>query len=64
MHFEFATASRILFGPGVVKEVGGLAAKMGKRALVVTGKAAADPSLLLRVLVENSVAYRLFEVPG
>ncbi len=40
MLFEFATASRILFGPGVVKEVGSVAAKMGKRALVVTGRAA------------------------
>jgi alcohol dehydrogenase class IV len=64
MHFEFGTASRILFGQGVVKEVGGLAAKMGKRALVVTGKAAADPSLLLRLLAENGVTYRLFEVPS
>jgi alcohol dehydrogenase class IV len=64
MRFEFATASRIVFGPGVVKEVGGLVAKMGKHTLVVTGKAAADPSTLLQVLAENDLVYELFEVPG
>jgi alcohol dehydrogenase class IV len=38
MRFEFATATRILFGPGAVSEVAPAARAMGRRALVVTGK--------------------------
>ena len=37
MRFEFATATRIIFGPGTLKEIGSIAAEMGSRALVVTG---------------------------
>ncbi len=37
MRFEFATAGRILFGEGVVREVAAAAAGMGSRPLVVTG---------------------------
>ncbi len=32
MRFEFATATRILFGAGVLNEVGAAACEMGKRA--------------------------------
>jgi alcohol dehydrogenase class IV len=38
MRFEFATASRILFGPGLVKEVGEIARDLGRRPLLVTGR--------------------------
>ncbi len=38
MHFTFATASRVLFGPGTLAQVGGLARELGTRALVVTGR--------------------------
>ena len=37
MPFEFATAARIVFGEGAVREVAPAAAAMGRRALVVTG---------------------------
>ena len=37
MKFEFATAGRIVFGPGALKQVGTFAAELGKRALVATG---------------------------
>jgi len=40
MRFEFATATRILFGPGTVRDLPGAAAQMGKRALLVTGASA------------------------
>jgi alcohol dehydrogenase class IV len=40
MRFEFATSTRIIFGPGTLREVGPIAAEMGHRALVVTGRAA------------------------
>ncbi len=38
MRFEFATASRIIFGQGTVKEVTPMASKMGNCALLVTGR--------------------------
>jgi alcohol dehydrogenase class IV len=40
VRFEFATAARIVFGPGTVREVAAAAAEMGRRALVVTRRAA------------------------
>ena len=39
MRFEFATATRVVFGPGTLREVGPIAAELGRRALVVTGRA-------------------------
>jgi len=40
MRFEFATAHRVLFGEGAVRDVPAAAVRFGKRALLVTG---ADP---------------------
>ena len=40
MRFEFATAARILFGPGTSAELEAIAAGFGSRALLVTGKSA------------------------
>jgi alcohol dehydrogenase class IV len=37
MRFEFATATRIVFGPGVRREAAAAAAVLGRRALLVTG---------------------------
>jgi alcohol dehydrogenase class IV len=41
MRFEFATAARIVFGPGTVREVPDAAAEIGRRTLLVT-RASAD----------------------
>ena len=38
MRFEFASAGRIVFGPGAVREVAPAAKEMGGQALVVTGR--------------------------
>ena len=38
MRFELATAGRILFGPGALADLGGIASAMGRRALLVTGR--------------------------
>jgi alcohol dehydrogenase class IV len=38
LRFEFATAGRIVFGPGTVSELGPMARAIGRRAFVVTGK--------------------------
>ncbi|HVN04797.1 MAG TPA: iron-containing alcohol dehydrogenase [Bryobacteraceae bacterium] len=40
MRFEFATAARIVFGAGTVREVPAASAAMGKRALLVTRRTA------------------------
>jgi alcohol dehydrogenase class IV len=37
MNFEFATAQRIVFGPGKLRAIGEIASGLGRRALVVTG---------------------------
>ncbi len=47
MRFEFATATRILFGPGVVSQVAPLAASLGHRAFVVVDGAADRAAPLL-----------------
>jgi alcohol dehydrogenase class IV len=46
VRFELATAGRIVFGPGVLAELGGIAAGLGRRALLVTGRtpARAEPA--------------------
>ena len=36
MRFEFATASRIIFGPGTLREAGTVAKGLGRRALAMT----------------------------
>ena len=38
MRFEFATATRIIFGDGTIYEVAPLAAEMGRRALTQSAR--------------------------
>jgi alcohol dehydrogenase class IV len=56
MRFEFATATRIVFGAGTLQEIGPIAPSMGRRALLVTGsqpeRAARLVSLLNQAHVE------------
>lgn len=62
--FEFATATRILFGPGKLKEIGSIAANLGKRVLVVQG-GNSDRSLSLRsILGEAGIEFSIFEIRG
>jgi alcohol dehydrogenase class IV len=64
MRFEFATATRIIFGAGTLKEVGGIAAEMGSRALVVTGGSPNRAKPLLDDLTAQGVETTPFAVPG
>jgi alcohol dehydrogenase class IV len=64
MRFEFATATRIIFGAGTLREIGPLAADMGRRALVVTGRDAARAEPLLNALSAEGIGATLFAVPG
>src|SRR5438445_502288 len=64
MIFECATAIRIVFGPGSLREVGPLAKEFGLRALIVTGRDARRSEPLLAVLGEEGVAPLTFSVFG
>lgn len=64
MRFEFATATRIIFGPGVLREVGPLARGFAPRALVVTGANSRRAEPLLSLLREHGVNAVAFPVPG
>jgi alcohol dehydrogenase class IV len=64
MRFEFATANRIIFGAGALRQVGALTAEMGKRALVVTGWTTERTAVLLDVLGAHGVEAILLNVTG
>ena len=67
MNFEFATATRIVFGAGRLGEIRAIAPTLGRRALVVIGKSAGavqrvEP--LLSALNDAGVEYATFSVAG
>ena len=64
MRFEFATAARVLFGQGTLREVAPLAAAFGRRALVVTGRRVERAAPLLDQLHRQGVATVTFTVSG
>ena len=64
MRFEFATAARIIFGHGSVQEVAPLAAEIGSRAFVVTGRTGARAGQLLEQLKKQGIRSVTFNVPG
>ena len=64
MRFEFATASRIIFGPGTLEEVPALAAGFGRRALVVGGSTPARTAWLVERLTELGIACASLRVSG
>jgi alcohol dehydrogenase class IV len=64
MNFEFATAGRLVFGAGAVKEAGPLAKSFGRRALLVTGSNPARASRLIEILHLSGVASVCMGVAG
>jgi alcohol dehydrogenase class IV len=64
MRFEFAIATRILFGPGTLAEVAPAARAFGRRALVVTGRNVERGSRLLSLLTAAGVEPVTFPVSG
>lgn len=64
MRFEFATAARVVFGPGAIKEVGGQARAVGTCALVVTGKTASRAEGLRAGLAAAGVSSTVFALAG
>jgi alcohol dehydrogenase class IV len=64
MRFEFATAQRIVFGSGAIKDVGSLALGLGHCALVVTGRSASRAEVLFKLLKNQGLASHVFSVSG
>lgn len=64
MTFEFATATRILFGSGMVSDVPTLSAELGKRACVVTGRSGERAKSLLEQLKANGIESITCHVDG
>ena len=64
MNFEFATAARIIFGAGKLKEIGGIAAGFGRKALVVVGAQTARAQGLLDQLSAQAIEFTVLNVAG
>src|SRR5882672_4367100 len=64
MRFEFATATRIIFGAGTLREVGPLAREFGNRALVVTGRDPSRAKQLTAFLGDDGITSVTLAVPG
>lgn len=64
MQFEFATATRIIFGSGKLAEVAPAARAMGARALLVLGRSPGRAAPLVRYLKDVGVASVNFAVEG
>jgi len=64
MRFEFATATRIVFGPGTLGEIGPILRTIGGRALVVTGSNVDRAARLLSFLEKEGIARTVFAIAG
>jgi len=64
MRFEFATAARIIFGEGTLREIHSLAPKLGSRPLIITGQTEERYRPLLAILSEAGLDVLTFAVSG
>jgi alcohol dehydrogenase class IV len=64
MHFDFATATKIIFGPGRVTEAVSAAASLGRRALIVGGRSQARLNAFAAKLRAHRVEPTLFSISG
>jgi alcohol dehydrogenase class IV len=64
MNFEFATATKIVFGAGKLDHIGSLAAPMGWRALVTIGVDLDRAQPLLKLLADSGIVTTIFMVKG
>jgi alcohol dehydrogenase class IV len=62
MRFEFATATRIIFGQSSIKEAAPIAASFGRRALIVVGSTPDQATPLIEQLVAHGVPTVAFGV--
>ena len=64
MNFEFATATRIIFGSKTFKQTGSLAAELGRRILAVTGSSTERSNRLIEQLMVSGVEIDQYSVKG
>lgn len=64
MRFEFAAATRILFGPGTLNQAGAIARELGRHALLVTGRSPERATRLLELLASHGVCATTFSLAG
>jgi alcohol dehydrogenase class IV len=64
MRFEFATATRIIFGPGTISEAASISGELGKRAFVVTGSTVERAQPLLDRIGKQGFGYVIFNISG
>ena len=64
MTFEFATAQRVIFGPGTFRQAGVIVKEFGRRALVVTGRSVVRAQPLGELLAAAGVAWEIFPIAG
>lgn len=62
--FEFATATRLIFGAGAARNLGEIARDLGRRALVVTGAHPDRARPILDALLHAGLTAETFPVPG
>jgi len=62
MNFEFATAHRIIFGPGTLEAVAPYAARMGSHAFVVTGRTKQRVEPFLAQLKQHQIETVTFSI--
>jgi len=62
--FEFATAGRIIFGRGTLKELASAAVTFGERTIVVTGRSTERAAPVLELLKKAGLEARIFPVSG
>jgi alcohol dehydrogenase class IV len=62
--FEFATATRIVFGPGKLREAGAIAKEFGRCAFVVTGRNPQRAEPFCRTLSDQGIEPVRFPVEG
>ena len=62
--FEFATASRIVFGPGAAAGLAAIARDLGRRALVVIGRSSERAAPIVAALRAGGIDVQSFAVTG
>lgn len=64
MRIEFATAARIIFGPGALDEFSSITESLGKRALIVRGSNPGRIKPLLAIIEAANIEHSCFEIRG
>jgi len=62
--FEFATATRVLFGPGTIRDLPAAARSLGRHALVVTGRTPDRFGTVVSALADEGLSTTIWSVIG